>query len=68
MSTTKSEDTYLPLVYANEVIAAASVLPALSMILTGLRFYIRRNKQQGLQADDWLLVPAVVSHWMPQCS
>lgn len=44
------------------VIAAAVALSILDIVALFLRFYTRRRKNQGLKIDDWLLVPAVVSH------
>lgn len=44
------------------VIAAAVALSILDIVALFLRFYTRRRKNQGLKVDDWLLVPAAVSH------
>ena len=44
-----------------QVIAAAALLPFLGIVLVGLRFYSRIKNKVGLGADDWLIVPALVS-------
>ena len=43
------------------VIAAGAILPALGIVAVGLRFYCRRKQAGGLQTDDWLSVPGLVS-------
>lgn len=49
-----------------EVIAAAAVLPFLGIVLVTLRFYNRLKHKAGIGADDWLIVPATVSSYIPQ--
>ena len=44
-----------------QVIAAAALLPFLGVVLVGLRFYSRIKNKAGLGADDWLILPALVS-------
>ena len=43
------------------IITVGAFFPALSVLLVGLRFFIRRFQKARLLADDWLLVPALVA-------
>ena len=45
-----------------QVIAAAALLPFLGIVLVALRFYSRIKYKAGLGADDWLILPALVSN------
>ncbi|MCJ1437277.1 hypothetical protein MMC27_006663 [Xylographa pallens] len=49
-------------VYATpgNIVAAASVLPALSIVLVSLRFYTRRIQRAQIGIDDWLTLPGLV--------
>ena len=42
-------------------ITVGVLVPALSVLLVGIRFFIRRWQKAKLMADDWLLIPALVS-------
>ena len=43
-----------------EIIAVASVLPALCIIFVTLRFHVRRSSRVELLMDDWFTLPALV--------
>ena len=43
-----------------QVIAAATVLPALGIICVALRFWSRFHKRSGFGLDDALILPALV--------
>ena len=45
----------------NELIAAATVLPALACLAVVLRFTVRARQKAGIRVDDWLTLPAAVS-------
>ncbi|KAI1501576.1 hypothetical protein F5X99DRAFT_382350 [Biscogniauxia marginata] len=46
---------------SGHVITAGIALSILDIIVLTLRFWIRRNKNQGLKADDWLILLATIS-------
>ena len=50
------------------VIAVGAVLPALSILFVGLRFYGRRFQSQGFGTDDLLIAISLVSFtgWLQQ--
>ena len=43
-----------------QVIAAAAVLPAVGIVVVGLRFITRYRQKNDIGPDDWLIVPALV--------
>lgn len=45
---------------ANEILAAATVLPALAILVVSIRFYTRHVQKSKLQTDDWLTLPALL--------
>ena len=44
------------------VLSASAILPSLCILAVGLRFYTRRKQREDLRLDDWLTVPALVTH------
>jgi hypothetical protein len=42
------------------IIGVLSFLLSLNVVAVFLRFYARRGLGQKLQADDWLMVPAII--------
>ena len=43
------------------LIALSCVLPVLSAVTVGLRFWLHARQQSRLKFDDWLMLPALVS-------
>lgn len=43
------------------LIAMSCVLPVLSAITVGLRFWLHARQKSQLKVDDWLMLPALVS-------
>ncbi|KAL2039890.1 hypothetical protein N7G274_007293 [Stereocaulon virgatum] len=50
----------------NELIAAATVLPALACVAVVLRFTVRARQKAGIRVDDWLTLPAAL-HFLGMC-
>lgn len=52
------------MVYANltpgVVAAAGATFPAICLVLTGFRLYVKRTRKVGWGVDDWLVIPALV--------
>jgi hypothetical protein len=44
-----------------DLYAAAIVLPIVGIAAISLRYYVRYTRRVALGADDWLLIPALVS-------
>ena len=44
----------------NEIWALATVLPAVCILIVGLRFYVRKLQKERPDIGDWLIVPALV--------
>lgn len=49
--------------YINQssIMVAGILFPILSIVFVGLRFYVRQKQKVAILADDWLLIPALVS-------
>ncbi|KAI1746489.1 hypothetical protein F4782DRAFT_64031 [Xylaria castorea] len=43
------------------VISAAVALSILDIVVVMLRFWTRKSRNQGLETDDWLILPATIS-------
>ena len=52
-----------PFTYATpgQITAAAAVLPAVSIVVVGLRLYVRTKQKAHVGADDWFNIIALVS-------
>lgn len=48
-------------VYANDVLAAAIILPAVGLIVVSTRLWIRRWDKLWARIDDWLILGAWVN-------
>jgi hypothetical protein len=44
-----------------QVLAAAALLPFVGIVVVALRFFGRIKNKAGLGADDWLILPALMS-------
>jgi len=53
-------------IHANLAIAAGATFIPVCSLSVGLRFYARRLKGVGFEADDWLILGALVSLFPPQ--
>lgn len=42
------------------LIALSTILPALGIIATALRFHLRRRQKVLILANDWMVLPALV--------
>lgn len=47
----------------NGLLACSTVLPALGLIVVGLRFYARSSRKANFSFDDWAQIPALVCFW-----
>lgn len=45
---------------ASNLLILATTLPILCLVTIALRFNIRRYQKLPLQADDWILLPALI--------
>lgn len=61
-STSFSNEISFKYVSPGEMIAASTVLPALSIIFVALRFYVRKLQRAQIGIDDWLIVPGLVQY------
>ena len=43
------------------LLAVCGTLTGLSVITVGLRIYVRKTQKLALKADDWIVLPALVS-------
>ena len=59
-----SQHSQLPFAFITpgELIAAAIVLPAVSMVLVIMRFVTRRVSKQAVGIEDWMSLVAMVSY------
>lgn len=55
-------------IHSNLAIAAGATFIPVCSLSVGLRFYARKLKGAGLEADDWLIMCALVSHHFPPCT
>ena len=51
-----SKEISFSYVTPGEMLAAASTLSAVAIILVGLRFYVRKMQRAHIGIDDWLIV------------
>lgn len=47
--------------YQNIFVAISTILPILALITVGLRFQARKTQRLSLNADDWVILAALVS-------
>ena len=64
-STSFSDEISFRYVSPGEMIAASTVLPALSIIIVALRFYVRKTQRAQIGIDDWLILPGLVRSDIP---
>ncbi|QKX62288.1 uncharacterized protein TRUGW13939_09447 [Talaromyces rugulosus] len=57
---TQTSELSVPYATADDVYAAAIVLPVLGTVFLALRWQQRRNQREGIGIDDWLTVPSLV--------
>ena len=51
---------WVPYPNTSQIIATGAILPALGIIVIGLRIYARRVQKWSMGSDDWLMMLAVV--------
>lgn len=56
----QSSELSVPYATADEVYAAAIVLPVLGIVFLALRWQQRRHQREGIGIDDWLMIPSLV--------
>jgi hypothetical protein len=56
----QTSELSVPYATADDVYAAAIVLPVLGIAFLALRWQQRRHQREGIGIDDWLMVPSLV--------
>ncbi|KAF2115243.1 hypothetical protein BDV96DRAFT_646257 [Lophiotrema nucula] len=61
MTSRSGDDFPFPYASTGDCYAIGIALPAVAMVVVGLRMYTRRTQRAALGADDWLIVGGLVS-------
>lgn len=60
MTSRSGDDFPFPYASTGDCYAIGIVLPAVAIVITGLRLYTRRIQHAALGVDDWLIVGGLV--------
>ena len=64
MTSRSGDDFPFPYASTGDCYAIGIALPAVALLITGLRLYTRRTQHAALGADDWLIIGGLVRFLM----